>query len=213
MSVLPSAIFVVILSYLLGAIPFAYIVARLNGINIFEVGSGNMGTTNVIRAVGPVKGIGVLLLDLLKGVVAILIARYVLQPYADTATVLAAIASIIGHNWSVFAWMVTGKLRGGKGAPTALGTFLMIAPIWLTVTMLAVGSAILVRTRYMSLAVLVMVCIAAPTLLILSVVPASPLNENHLVYTLMLTGVIFYRFRDNIQRLRAGNERRVGERA
>ncbi len=213
MSVLPSAIFVVILSYLLGAIPFAYIVARLNGINIFEVGSGNMGTTNVIRAVGPVKGIGVLLLDLLKGVVAILIARYVLQPYADTATVLAAIASIIGHNWSVFAWMVTGKLRGGKGAATALGTFLMIAPIWLTVTMLAVGSAILVRTRYMSLAVLVMVCIAAPTLLILSVVPASPLNENHLVYTLMLTGVIFYRFRDNIQRLRAGNERRVGERA
>jgi len=213
MSVLPSAIFVVILSYLLGAIPFAYIVARLNGINIFEVGSGNMGTTNVIRAVGPVKGIGVLLLDLLKGVVAILIARYVLQPYADTATVLAAIASIIGHNWSVFAWMVTGKLRGGKGAATAIGTFLMIAPIWLTVTMLAVGSAILVRTRYMSLAVLVMVCIAAPTLLILSVVPASPLNENHLVYTLMLTGVIFYRFRDNIQRLRAGNERRVGERA
>jgi acyl phosphate:glycerol-3-phosphate acyltransferase len=213
MSVLPSAFFVVILSYLIGAIPFAYIVARLNGINIFEVGSGNMGTTNVIRAVGPVRGIGVLLLDLIKGIVAILIARIILQPYADTATVLAAIAAIVGHNWSVFAWMVTGKLRGGKGAATALGTFLMVAPIWLTVVMLAVGTTILLRTRYMSLAVLVMVCIAAPALVILSVVPASPLNENHLVYALALTGMIFYRFRDNIQRLRAGDERRVGERA
>lgn len=202
---------IVVSSYLIGAIPVAYIVARLRSVNIFEVGSGNMGTTNVIRAVGPRLGILVLLLDMVKGMTAIVLARLLLPQYPNTATVIAAVAAILGHNWSIFAYVVTRKLRGGKGAATALGTFLMIAPPLLIAGMLMVGVSILIRTRYMSLAVLVMVAIAAPTMVILSVIP--PVNIPYIIYTLALTALIFYRFRGNIQRLRAGNERRVGERA
>jgi len=208
-----NLLLIVLMSYLLGAIPVAYIVARLNSVNIFEVGSGNMGTTNVIRAVGPRMGVLVLLLDMVKGLIAIVAARFILPDNPDLATVVAAIASIIGHNWSVFARIVTGRLRGGKGAATALGTFLIIAPWYLTLIIIVVGAGVLLRTRYMSLAVLMMLAVAAPTLVLFSLVPRLPLAPVHLVYTCTLTGLILYRFRENIQRLLAGNERRVGERA
>jgi glycerol-3-phosphate acyltransferase PlsY len=204
---------IVVMSYTLGAIPVAYIIARLNSVNIFEVGSGNMGTTNVIRAVGPRMGVLVLLLDMVKGVVAILLARLLMPENADLATVVSAIASITGHNWSIFARVVTGRLRGGKGAATALGTFLTIAPWYLILLVVVVGVGVLVRTRYMSLAVLMMLAVAAPLLVTFSLVPRLPLERVHLVYTFTLTALILYRFRENIKRLMAGNERRVGERA
>jgi len=212
----PLTILVIIItSYLLGAIPVAYLIARFNSVNIFEVGSGNMGTTNVIRAVGPVMGILVLVLDALKGVVAILLARWLWSDAPDIASVIAAVISIVGHNWSVFAWMVTGKLRGGKGAATAFGTFATIAPWWLVVGSVGIGIIVLIRTRYMSLGVLVIVSIAAPGLVLLSFIniPWESLTRVHLFYSLGLTSLIFYRFRENIARLRAGNERRVGESA
>lgn len=204
---------IAILSYVIGAIPVAFIIARLNSVNIFEVGSGNMGTTNVIRAVGPRMGVLVLALDMVKGVGAIWLARVILSEHPDVATVIAAIFSIVGHNWSIFARMVTGRLRGGKGAATALGTFLLIAPWYLTLVIVVVGVSFLWKTRYMSLAVLMMLAIAAPSLVVMSLVPAWPLNPVHLIYTFTLTSLILYRFRENIQRLMAGNERRVGERA
>lgn len=211
-----SVVAVMVSSYLLGAIPVAYLIARFNSVNIFEVGSGNMGTTNVIRAVGPVMGVMVLVLDALKGVGAIWLASGLLLKNApETATVIAAIFAIAGHNWSVFAWMVTGKLRGGKGAATAFGTFVVIAPWWLIVGSVVIGVLVLVRTRYMSLGVLVIVSVAAPGLALLSLVdiPAESVERVHLFYTLGLTSMILYRFRGNIARLRAGNERRVGESA
>ena len=212
-SMLATAILIVVISYLLGAIPVAYIIARLNSVNIFEVGSGNMGTTNVIRAVGPRMGVLVLALDMIKGMGAIWLSRWLMRDTPDVGTVLAAIAVIVGHNWSIFARIVTGRLRGGKGAATALGTFLLIAPWYLVVLIIVVGGAILARTRYMSLAVLTMLAIAAPTLIALSLLPNLPLTPTHLIYTLSLTSLILYRFRENIKRLVAGNERRVGERA
>ncbi|MEM6283868.1 MAG: glycerol-3-phosphate acyltransferase, partial [Chloroflexota bacterium] len=122
MPILPYAVLAAVLAYLMGAIPFAYIVARMRSVNIFEVGSGNMGTTNVIRAVGPVLGISVLVLDMLKGIGAIFLARALLPTAPNSATAIAAIFVILGHNWSIFAYMVTGRLRGGKGAATAFGT-------------------------------------------------------------------------------------------
>ncbi|MEO1442007.1 MAG: glycerol-3-phosphate acyltransferase, partial [Chloroflexota bacterium] len=131
----------------------------------------------------------------------------------NSATVIAAIFVILGHNWSIFAYMVTGKLRGGKGAATAFGTFLIISPPLLTVVMLATGITILVRTRYMSLAVLVMTFIASGSLVVLGLIPDNAQNQAHMIYALTLGGMIFYRHRENIKRLLAGNERRVGERA
>jgi glycerol-3-phosphate acyltransferase PlsY len=204
---------IAILSYVIGAIPVAVLIARINSVNIFEVGSGNMGTTNVIRAVGPRMGVLVLILDMVKGMGAIWMARAILNTNPDMATVIAAIFSIIGHNWSIFARIVTGRLRGGKGAATALGTFLLIAPWYLTAIVVVVGVSFLARTRYMSLAVLMMLTVASPSLIVMALVPALPLNPVHLIYTFTLTALILYRFRENIQRLLAGNERRVGERA
>lgn len=206
-----TTLLALVLSYLLGAIPVAYLVARLNQVNIFEVGSGNMGTTNVLRAVGPVMGVLVLLLDVLKSALAVVVARMLVpQPY-DTITLLAAIVAIAGHNWSVFAWMVTGKLRGGKGAASAMGTAIMILPVWVIVACVVMFVSIVAKTRLMSLGVLVTVVIGSMMAFTSMFLGQTPMI--YAVYILALDGLIFYRFRSNIQRLRAGNERRVGDRA
>ena len=206
-----TTLFALVLSYLLGAIPVAYIVARLNQVNIFEVGSGNMGTTNVLRAVGPVMGVIVLLLDVLKSALAVQVARYFVPQSYDTITLLAAIVAIGGHNWSVFAWMVTGKLRGGKGAASAMGTAIMILPVWVIVACTVMFVSIVAKTRLMSLGVLVTVAIGSLMAFTSMFLQQTPMIYS--IYILALDGLIFYRFRSNIQRLRAGNERRVGDNA
>lgn len=202
---------VIILSYLMGSFPTAYLAARLKGINIFEVGSGNMGGTNVIRSLGTGWGIAVLAIDILKGITAILISRYMWQENQAAATTISAIAVIIGHNWSLFASLITGTLRGGKGAATAFGTILMIAPLQLILALCVVGGAVVALTRYVSLAVLVMVSVALVWMLVL--IGERQLPTEYLAYTLIVAVMTLYRFRGNIQRLLAGTERRLGERA
>ncbi|MFZ4826880.1 MAG: glycerol-3-phosphate acyltransferase [Phototrophicaceae bacterium] len=206
-----TTLLALVLSYLLGAIPVAYLVARLNQVNIFEVGSGNMGTTNVLRAVGPVMGVLVLLLDVLKSALAVYVARVIVPESYNTITLLAAIVAIAGHNWSVFAWMVTGKLRGGKGAASAMGTAIMILPVWVIVACVVMFVSIVAKTRLMSLGVLVTVAIGSMMAFTSMFLQQTPMI--FAVYILALDGLIFYRFRSNIQRLREGNERRVGDRA
>lgn len=202
---------VVVVSYLLGSIPTAYIVGRMKHINIFETGSGNMGGTNVIRAVGTGWGIGVLVFDTLKGIVAILISRLILSENTAAATTIAAIVVIIGHNWSLFATLITGSLRGGKGAATAFGTLLMMAPIPVILGVSLVGGAVIASTRYVSLGVLFMVAVATTWMFIL--VSQEQIPHEYMYYILIVTAMILYRFRENIQRLLAGKERRLGERA
>ncbi|MBC7812525.1 MAG: glycerol-3-phosphate acyltransferase [Burkholderiales bacterium] len=202
---------VVVVSYLLGSIPTAYIVGRIKHINIFETGSGNMGGTNVIRAVGTGWGIGVLVFDTLKGIIAILISRLILSENTAAATTIAAIVVIIGHNWSLFATMITGSLRGGKGAATAFGTLLMMAPIPVILGVSLVGGAVIAVTRYVSLGVLFMVGVATTWMFVL--VSQQQIPGEYMYYILIVTAMILYRFRQNIQRLLAGTERRLGERA
>jgi acyl phosphate:glycerol-3-phosphate acyltransferase len=209
-NILP-VIAVIAISYLMGSFPTAYIVARLKGVNIFEVGSGNMGGTNAIRALGTGWGILVLVIDILKGIIAILISRYVWQENQAAATTISAIAVIIGHNWSLFATLITGTLRGGKGAATAFGTILMIAPVHLILALCVIGGAVVALTRYVSLAVLVMVSVALVWMLALIIERQLP--TEYLAYTLVVAAMTIYRFRGNIQRLLAGTERRLGERA
>ncbi|MBC7105620.1 MAG: glycerol-3-phosphate acyltransferase, partial [Firmicutes bacterium] len=110
-----------LLAYLIGAVPFGYLVARyVHGIDIRGHGSGNIGATNVWRVLGPVSGAAVLVADVGKGVLAVYLARLL----GGTATVLAAgIAVLVGHSWSVFlGW------RGGKIIATSLGVLLSVAP-------------------------------------------------------------------------------------
>lgn len=201
---------ILVLSYLLGALPTAFIIARLRGVNIFNVGSGNMGATNVARALGLGWGILVWFLDMSKGVVAILIARQLAPGSLAVATVIAGLACIVGHNWSVFVAVLTGKLRGGKGASVAFASLLLIAPQILPV-LLIIGGIILLATRYVSLTVLVMFAVA--TLWLIALVSNHALPQEYTYYALTVAALILYRFRENIQRLLTGTERRFGERA
>ncbi len=204
-------ILIVVISYLLGSMPTAYLVARLKGKNIFEIGSGNMGGTNVMRALGPVWGVFVALVDMAKGIVAILIARAILPSNEPLSTALGGFVAIIGHNWSLFAWLVTGILRGGKGGATAFGTLIVIAPLQVIAGFLGVAGLILLLTRYMSLAVLIAFSVA--TVWVLMLIYQQLLPPEYGIYIGLMFALIFVRFRGNIQRLLDGKERRLGDRA
>jgi glycerol-3-phosphate acyltransferase PlsY len=200
-----------VLSYLLGSIPTAYLIARLKGKNIFEVGSGNMGGTNVMRALGAWLGWLVIIIDSAKGGIAILLARALMPQNEPLATVIAGLVAIVGHNWSLFAWIVTGILRGGKGAATAFGTLVLIAPLQVIAAFLGVAGLILLLTRYMSLAVLIAFSVA--TIWVLTLIYQQMLPPVYGVYIGVIVVMIFLRFRGNIQRLLDGKERRLGDRA
>jgi glycerol-3-phosphate acyltransferase PlsY len=121
---------IILISYLIGAIPFGYLLTKyfLN-VNILEVGSGNIGSTNVKRIAGRKISIYSQLLDMAKGLIvvaiAIILQHYYPQfPYLEYVVYLVAIAVILGHNFSIFS-----KFKGGKGVNTTLGASLLIAPI------------------------------------------------------------------------------------
>lgn len=219
MSNIFQLILIIIASYFIGSIPTAYLVARyIRQINVFEVGSGNMGGTNVARAMGIHWGILTVALDALKGVGAIYVANTIMPDYPLFSSLVAAVAVISGHNWSLFAtWLYTRymgefKIRGGKGAATAMGTMLMMSPTALPVILLfGVAIPLAFIFRYASLAVLTGFAIA-----LTSIAGWSIINNNEKViyipYAVIVAGLIALRFHENIKRLMAGNERRIGER-
>ncbi len=199
---------VAVISYLLGSIPSAWIIARLHGVNIFEVGSGNMGGTNVARAVSPRAGQIVGLMDMAKSIVAILLARALAPQQPDEATVLATLACMLGHSWSLVVLLLTRQLRGGKGAAVLFASLLLVAPLQFLVSA-ALGLVLLRLTRYMSLAVLGGVTLVM--LWLLALVNAGELPPVYNLYALLGLLLIYLRFLGNIRRLLAGTERRVGE--
>jgi glycerol-3-phosphate acyltransferase PlsY len=138
----------IIIGYLLGSIPTAYIVARLRkGIDIRNVGSGNMGGANVMREIGTHEGIFVGLIDIAKGAVAILIAQAL--NISELWVFGAGFAALVGHNFPVFA-----GFRGGKGSATVIGIFLVLAPKAMLV-MLVVVVIPFFTTRKFSAAILI----------------------------------------------------------
>ena len=213
-----QVLLIIISSYLIGSFPTAYFVGKAKNVNIFEVGSGNMGGTNVARAIGKGWAIFTGLIDVLKGVLAVLLARDLILPaQIGVATSVSATCVVVGHNWSLFATVLTasikeGKLklivRGGKGAATAFGAMLMIQPFQILVAA-AIAIAIVIRTRYVSLGVLIGFGIANLWLILL--VGAEYQKPILLLYALTLTIMIPLRHRANVERLLAGTERRLGE--
>jgi len=207
---LSSVILIIAISYIIGSFPTAYLVARARGVDIFKVGSGNMGATNVIRACGLRYGLIVWAWDVFKGILAILIARWLVPDSQTAASVLAAVAAVAGHNWSFLATVLTGSIRGGKGAATAMGTFVLLAPTVLVAVILALGAAIVLLTRYVSLGVLIGTAAAGAAIALL--VGLGQMDPMYSVY-LLVCYMIFWRHRNNIYSLLAGKERRLGERA
>ena len=213
-----QVILIIVSSYLIGSFPTAYFIGKLKRINIFEVGSGNMGGTNVARALGKGWAILTVIADVSKGGVAVLLARDLILPaQVGVATSVSATCVVVGHNWSLFATVLTasvhgGKLklivRGGKGAATAFGAMLMIQPFQILVAA-AIAIAVIFRTRYVSLGVLIGFAIANIWLILL--VGTEFQKPILLLYAIALTVMIPLRHWGNMQRLLAGTERRLGE--
>jgi glycerol-3-phosphate acyltransferase PlsY len=203
-------VLIVVLGYTIGSFPSAYLVARAKGVNIFKVGSGNMGANNVARSCGLRYGALVWIWDGMKGIVAILLARGLFPEDQALVSVLAAIAVVAGHNWSFLATLITGSIRGGKGAATASGTFLLLAPTFLVAVVLALAALIVLLTRYVSLGVLTAVALGGLSIVIL--VAFGIMDPVYSLY-LLVAWMVFVRHRANIYNLLAGTERRLGERA
>jgi len=193
-----NLLIVIILSYFLGAIPVGYLVGRAKGVDLTAMGSGSTGATNVFRAVGPGLALLVLALDMGKGAGAAALGRYCSGVSPDWGSVLAGMAALVGHVYSVFL-----RFRGGKGAATGAGVLLFLTP---RVMALAVGSyaLVVVATRYSSLGTLVGTGVAVVSVFLLQ----HPVS--HRVAVVAATAFIVYKHRQNISRLMSGQELRLG---
>jgi glycerol-3-phosphate acyltransferase PlsY len=185
-----------LLGYLLGSIPFGLVLTRLAGTqDLRSVGSGNIGATNVLRTGRKGLAAATLIGDMLKGTVAVIIAGYYAGP---NAAMLAALGAFLGHLYPV--WL---KFRGGKGVATYLGVLLgLFWPAALVFAVMWLATAY--TSRYSSLSALVA---AFVTPIFLWWFGHAALASLFVVLTLML----FYTHRENIGRLQAGTEGRIGE--
>ena len=180
-------------AYLLGSIPFGVLVARAKGVDVMKVGSGNTGATNVMRALGKGPGFLVFFLDLLKGLIPALVARW-LFPDRQELWMLGGAMAIIGHSFSPFL-----KFKGGKGISTALGMTLGTSPIVALISF-AIFVVLIVGLRYMSLASMIAV--------VSTIVIGRILGDSMWVTVgfSLLAALVIFRHRSNIQRLRNGTE-------
>ena len=190
------------IAYLIGSIPSGYLIVRAKeGGDVRETGSGGTGATNVSRRAGKGAGIFTLIMDVIKGVLAVFLARFLsdgLFPSADWTIALAGVVAVFGHIFPV--WL---RFRGGKGVATALGVFLMLSPAVVLIGLI-VFAITLALTRYVSLASLVMLCSIAIASLFLMVL--DPLELPDAVAAILIAGLVVFAHRANIQRLMAGTE-------
>jgi acyl phosphate:glycerol-3-phosphate acyltransferase len=187
------------LAYLLGSIPFSYLVARLKGVDVRKVGSGNVGATNVMRAAGRGAGLLAFALDFAKGAGAVLLARA-----ADPGGALpagAAVATVLGHMYPV--WL---RFRGGKGVATGVGAFVPLVPPAAGMAFLAFG-LVLLATRYVSLASIAGAVTLAVAAFLLGAAPAVARAAAGLAL------LIVWKHRGNLERIAHGTESRLGSRA
>lgn len=189
--------------YLLGAIPFGYLVARSRGVDILATGSGNIGATNVGRVLGRRFGIAVFLLDFAKGAGPVAVARWLSEATDDLVPVVAGLAAFLGHLFPIYL-----HFRGGKGVATATGAVAVLLPgptsgafiVWLAVVCI---------TRYVSLASLT----AAATLCALRVglapEPLAPGRRILTAFCFLAAALVFLRHATNVGRLLSGTENRL----
>lgn len=186
---------VIFFSYLLGSIPFGILVSKVFGLgNLRDIGSGNIGATNVLRTGNKLAALITLILDGLKGVLVVVVARFI----SEDAAITASIFVIIGHIYPV--WL---RFSGGKGVATFIGailalsfvTGLLVCFIWIIIALIF---------RYSSLSAIVSSA-SAPIGIFLFY------DNEALVVTLFMTVLIWYRHKDNIRRLIDGSEAKIGK--
>lgn len=198
-----SSVIAIVIAYLLGTLPTGYLLTRyIAGVDLRSIGSGGTGATNAQRALGTRWGVIVLVVDLLKGAAAVLVARWL--DASDMSVALAGVAAVGGHCWPV--WL---RFRGGKGVATGAGAAFAISP-W-TLLLIPVMVIPIATTRWVSLGS-VMAAVATPVLFtILAIVGITPWSA--VVFGVGAGAMIVYRHRSNIDRLRAGTERKLGRSA
>ena len=189
------------MAYFLGSISWGYMLLQLKmGVDVREYGSGRTGMSNVLRTGGVRSAAVVLTLDIAKGVIAVVIARAVIGTTA--AEVSAGLIVLVGHNWPVFL-----QFKGGRGILTALGGLALMVPV-AAIIATATFIAITALSRYISLGSVVGVMIGA--LAILALALAGVNSGTYMIYGFIAAAMIVWQHRDNIRRIRDGNERRLG---
>jgi glycerol-3-phosphate acyltransferase PlsY len=206
--------FTILISYLIGAIPFGYMVARWRGVDIFKAGSGNIGATNVGRVLGQRYGILVFLLDFAKGAGPTAVALWLRNVVSDSNSwlvtalpVLVGLSAFVGHMFPVYL-----RFRGGKGVATGAGVVAVLLPIPMLLGLLA-WILIVALTRYVSLASLTACLVLCFSHIALT--PEAFGSDNWVLtcFAFLAVGLVFARHHANIRRLLQGNENRLPESA
>jgi acyl phosphate:glycerol-3-phosphate acyltransferase len=189
--------------YLLGSVPGGYLMGRLTrGIDVRQYGSGKTGATNALRTLSLWAVLLVLVIDIGKAAAAVSIARAISSD--AWAQMVAGSAAVAGHVWPLYL-----RFRGGRGVSAAYGSLLAMNPL-ASLVLLPVAAVIIGTTRYMSLMSVSMAPIAAALYLTLAV--AGVLPYAYAAFAVLVAALIVYLHRDNIQRLLAGRERKIGQR-
>lgn len=200
-------IIVAIIAYLLGSISFSVIISKkMAGFDVRKKGSGNAGTTNVLRSVGKKAAIITLILDILKGVVAILVAyivgKIVKEIDKSLLIQIAGIAVIIGHTFPIFF-----GFKGGKGIATSLGVLLMTN--WnIGLICLVFALVLMALTRIVSIGSIA-AAILFPVLIMFMPSDAYIVEGNYIIYSIILAVLVIYNHRANVQRLLHGTENKL----
>jgi glycerol-3-phosphate acyltransferase PlsY len=204
---MPSILFLLLLAYLLGSIPFGLLISRSRGVDIRAQGSGNIGATNVFRVIGKSWGILCFVLDFLKGLLAAgLFSFWLLSEAARLENpylpLLAGAAAILGHNFPV--WL---KFRGGKGIATSAGVITAVAP-WCMAAALLTWAACMFLSRIVSLSsILAALAVGISSWILYA---DQPLLAGILT---ALSAIAILKHKSNIQRLLKGEEHRFGKKS
>ena len=201
-------IIIAIIAYLIGSISFSVIISKkMAGFDVREKGSGNAGTTNVLRTVGKKASILTLICDVLKGVIAILIAFIVglfVKEEIDKSLLiqLAGLAVILGHTFPIFF-----KFKGGKGIATSLGV-LLITNWNIGLICLVFALTLMILTRMVSLGSIV-AAVLFPILIIFMPHNAYLVEGNYILYSILLAVLVIFNHRANVKRLLSGTENKI----
>ncbi|HEY8395901.1 MAG TPA: glycerol-3-phosphate 1-O-acyltransferase PlsY [Bacilli bacterium] len=203
-------ILILLAAYLFGAIPFGFIIGKIKGVDIRDYGSKNIGSTNVGRVLGKKYAVLAYLLDMTKGGFFVFLFRFGIIPesYMIVTPLLYGLLAVIGHTCSVFL-----KFKGGKAVATSSGVIFGFCP-WLLPLLIAIFYTIVLASSYVSLSSLLSAIITLIASLILYAIGYDPvfnlpINYYFPVFCLLIVLIIFYRHRENIDRLKRKTENKV----